>query len=145
MKVAAWNLRVSPGGVGVALCALGWMALVALVAARILLGAPRDEGILLAGLAAACASILTGATLLVLNALRTGFGALDSFFAAALARSAQRRDERPSVATPETAPQRGYIGDRPFVARSDGSVMVETLLGPRLFPSLADTQDFVGS
>lgn len=145
MTVVARNVRAARSSAGFALGALGWAALLALAATRMLLGAPRDDGVLFAGLAAACASILTGATLLVLHALKTGFGALDSFFAAALARSAQRRDEQPSVATPETSPQRGYIGDRPFVARSDGSVMVETLLGPRLFPSLADAQDFVGS
>jgi len=126
---------------GVALCAAAWGMLACLCATKATLDAPRDGGLLLA-LVIVIALLITGATLLVVDALRVGFGALDTFFAAALARSAQRRE--PSAA-PRTQPKRGVIGDRPFVENSDGSVIVDTLLGPRLFPSLADAEDFVGS
>ncbi|HMN71000.1 MAG TPA: hypothetical protein PKA55_03910 [Rhodoblastus sp.] len=144
MKAANRKSIAGARGAGLVAGVLGWTALLAIAGARMFFGMPRDDGILLAALAMACASLVTGATLLVLHALQTGFGALDSFFSAALARSAQRHEERSPPAAPEP-PRRGYIGDRPFVANSDGSVMVETLLGPRLFPSLADAQDFVGS
>ncbi|MCB1539348.1 MAG: hypothetical protein KDJ25_00415 [Rhodoblastus sp.] len=109
-----------------------------------MLGAPRDDGALAAALVVAVALLMSSATLLILDALRAGFGALDSFFAAALARSARRRDE-PARPPPPARSRRGVIGDRSFVENDDGSVIVDTLLGPRLFPSLADAQDFVGS
>ena len=126
--------------------ALGWVLMLALAVSRLALAAPRDDGFLISGLATAFACLLTGATLLVLHALRTGFGALDAFFAAALARAAQRPAKPPS---PEkqpdpVAPRRGFIGDRPYVVRQDGAVEVETLFGPRLFSSLADAEDFIG-
>ena len=129
---------------GVALGGLAWALLVCLCAAKLTFDAPRD-GVLLLALGVAIALLATGATLLILDSLRVGFGALDSFFVAALARSAQRREASPSPITPRTQSRRGVIGDRSFVENSDGSVVVDTLLGPRLFPSLADAQDFVGS
>ena len=122
---------------GVILGVSAWTLLVCLSATKLMFDAPRDGALLLA-LGVAIALLVTGATLILVHALRTGFGALDSFFVAALARSAQRRE----AATP---PRRGVIGDRPFVENADGSIVVDTLLGPRLFPSLADAQDFVGS
>lgn len=122
----------------------GWVLLAVLAAGRAALGAPQDLGLLIAGAAFGLAMVATGAALLLADTLNAGFGALDAFFTAALARATQRReDARP--APPPQQPQRGYIGDRPFVANSDGTVTVETLFGPRLFPSLADAQDFVGS
>ena len=124
--------------------AAGWTLMILLAACRLTLGAPHDTGLLVAGLAFAFALQATSATLFLLAALRDGFGALDSFFIAALARSSQRREE--ALRQPQPEPRRrGYIGDRPFVANDDGSVTVETLLGPRHFPSLADAQDFIGS
>ena len=65
-----------------------------------------------------------------------------TIFIAALARSSQRREAAQQSQTESR--RRGYIGDRPFVANSDGTVTVETRLGPRHFPSLADAQDFIG-
>jgi len=126
--------------------ALGWGLMLALAVSRLALAAPRDDGLLISGLAIALACLLTGATLLVLHALRAGFGALDAFFAAALARSTQR-PAKPPPPEPQPdagAPRRGFIGDRPYVVRRDGAVEVETLFGPRLFSSLADAEDFIG-
>lgn len=121
-----------------------WAILISCAVSRLAFGAPHDTGALVAGLAVAFALLMTGATLMILDALRDGFGALDSFFVAALARSSQRREE--ALRQPQTEPRRrGYIGDRPFIANSDGTVTVETRLGPRHFPSLADAQDFIGS
>lgn len=128
---------------GVALGALGWIGLILLAASRMATGAPRDGGALFAGLALGMACLVTGCMLLVLHALREGFGALDSFFAAALARTAQRKPDAPQNSEP--APRRGYIGDRPYVLRGNGAVEVETLFGPRLFSSLADAEDFIGA
>ncbi|HPG03877.1 MAG TPA: hypothetical protein PLB34_12435 [Rhodoblastus sp.] len=126
---------------GVILGVSAWTLLVCLCATKLMFDAPRDGALLLA-LGIVIALLVTGATLILVHALRTGFGALDSFFVAALARSAQRRE---AATPPRTPPRRGVIGDRPFVENADGSVVVDTLLGPRLFPSLADAQDFVGS
>ncbi|MCB1543884.1 MAG: hypothetical protein H6872_06430 [Methylobacteriaceae bacterium] len=141
-KGSATTTRLRRAGVFAG--AFGWAALIALAVSRLTLGAPRDDGALAVALVIAVALLMTGATLLILDALRAGFGALDSFFAAALARSAQRRDE-PARPPPPARSRRGVIGDRPFIEHDDGSVIVDTLLGPRLFPSLADAQDFVGS
>lgn len=125
--------------------ALGWGLMLALAASRLALAAPRDDGLLISGLAIALACLLTGATLLVLHALRTGFGALDAFFAAALARATQRPAKPPPEPQSDAGtPRRGFIGDRPYVVRRDGAVEVETLFGPRLFSSLADAEDFIG-
>lgn len=136
------GLLVRLAGIGAALA--GWVLLALLAAGRATLGAPQDIGLLIAAAAIGLALVATGAALLLADTLNAGFGALDAFFTAALARAAQRREEaRP--APPPAQQQRGYIGDRPFVANSDGTVTVETLFGPRLFPSLADAQDFVGS
>lgn len=130
---------------GVLLTASAWALLVCLFALRLVFDAPRADGALLLALGIAIALLATGATLLVVDALRVGFGALDSFFAAALARSAQRGEAAPPAPPPRTQPRRGLVGGRPFVEESDGSVVVDTLLGPRRFPSLSDAQDFVGS
>jgi len=123
-------------------CFFGWIMLISFAAARFVLGAPQSDGALLAGLALAFAFMITGVGLILLDALHAGFGALDSFFVAALARSSERRKE--TLRQPSSE-MRGYIGERPFVANSDGTVTVETLLGPRHFSSLADAQDFIGS
>lgn len=144
MKAERARPTPKPRRAGVVLGVAGWVILISFAVSRLALGAPHDAGAFVVGLAVALALLMTSATLLLLDALREGFGALDSFFVAALARSSQRREE--AVRQPQTEPRRrGYIGDRPFVANSDGTVTVETLLGPRLFPSLADAQDFIGS
>ncbi len=83
--------------VGVVSLAAGWFAVLATATARIA-GARLSAGDvgLLACLAAAL--LASGATMLILDALQNGFGALDAFFQEALARSARRASEeaRPS-------------------------------------------------
>jgi len=139
-STVARRLRAAGGVLGAA----GWATLAGLIGSRMSVGAPHDNGLLAAGLAGALALMLTSAMLIIVDTLRVGFGALDSFFSAALARASQRRVETMEKSDVERA-RRGYIGDRPFVVNDDGTVTVETLLGPRHFPSLADAQDFVGS
>lgn len=115
----------------------------------------------LQGTAVAQMSVLTGLGLAILGALRTGFQALNTFFAAVLQRSAtpprpepaRQRPEpaapQPDVAPPQPEPvriaERGRLHGRPYIAFSDGSAEVETLLGRRRFASLAEARDFVGS
>lgn len=40
---------------------------------------------------------------------------------------------------------RGAVGGRDYVLFRDGSVVVETLLGPRRFLSLSEAQEFIGT
>ena len=118
---------------------------------------------------AQCA-ILSGFGVGIIGALQTGFGALDRFFAAVLARSGQARAQTsaPSPAYPvarsatsaaphraaqsiagqQPAPprkilERGWVKDRAYVLFVDGSVEVETMLGRRIFPSLREAQEFI--
>jgi hypothetical protein len=59
----------------------------------------------------------------------------------------------PSPKTPMLMPQRtsneivtrGALNGRDYVLFRDGSVVVETLLGPRRFPSIGDAQEFIGA
>lgn len=144
MKLEETGSAPKPRRAGVVMGVAGWIILISFAVSRLALGAPQDTGAFVAGLAVALALLMTSGTVLLIDALREGFGALDSFFVAALARSSQRLEEAARQPQPETL-RRGYIGDRPFVANGDGTVTVETLLGPRHFPSLADAQDFIGS
>lgn len=41
-------------------------------------------------------------------------------------------------------PLKGQIGDRKFMVQADGSVEIETLLGPRRFTSIESAREFVG-
>ncbi len=140
MKTRAAN-KASVRIIGLVVGVVGWVALASLSATKLMVGAPRDPDFLLVGLTVAFALVATGAALVIVDALNAGFGALDAFFTAALARASQRREEPRT----HSQQQRGYIGDRPFVANADGSITVETLFGPRHFSSLADAQEFVGS
>jgi hypothetical protein len=40
---------------------------------------------------------------------------------------------------------RGSLNGRDYVLFRDGSVLIETLLGPRRFPSIAEAQEFIGA
>lgn len=127
----------------------GWAALL-VATTSLLVGASAPSPVGLAALALAFGLLSSAALFLILDALRVGFGSLDAFFQEALARSARRTAQTP---TPSPAPeparaqaeQRGFIGDRPFTLYGDGTVAVETLLGVRVFASLADAQDFIGA
>jgi hypothetical protein len=53
----------------------------------------------------------------------------------------------PAAAPPRTTAEvvtRGMLNGRDYVLFRDGSVLVETLLGPRRFPSITDAQTFIG-
>ena len=140
----AWSRR----GAGLAATATGWCLLAILVLVR-LAGASMQTNDLLAATAVVLCLLLGGATLLALDALDRGFGALDDFFKEALARSSRRNAEQARAPSPspfeDQVLRRGYIGDRPFVIHGDGTVSVDTLLGRRTFTSLTEAQDFVGA
>ena len=116
--------------------------------------------------------IVSGFGLGIIGALQTGFGALNKFFEAVLARSQQSRAQasRPSLAPTQDAAraaaeplrhtaaksvarpapaqsrkiqERGWVKDRAYVLFTDGSVEVETMLGRRKFPSLQEAQEFI--
>jgi hypothetical protein len=132
---------------GRAAFAAGWLVLLASIFARAG-GLPMQTADFVALLAIAFFLLTSGATLLVLDALRRGFGSLDAFFNEALARSTRRKAEEARCATPppgQRAQRRGIVGDRPYVEYGDGTVAVETLLGVRLFNSLTEAQEFVGA
>jgi hypothetical protein len=115
--------------------------------------------------------IVSGFGVGIIGALQTGFGALNKFFEAVLARSQQSRTH---AATPSLAPtqaaaraaveplrqpaprnvarapaqsrkiqERGWVKDRAYLLFTDGSVEVETMLGRRKFPSLQEAQEFI--
>lgn len=129
--------------------------LLATVAARIA-GASFSAGDV--GLLACIVLLLAvfGATLVILDALRKGFGALDSFFREALERSERRAREeiraaaersRRAGAEPDHAwpTERGFIADRPYILYGNGMVAVETLLGVRRFATMQEAREFVGA
>jgi hypothetical protein len=132
---------------GLILAAAGAVALVLLLAARFS-NAPLAPGTAIrdAGVVIAAAALLSGGfALAIFAALREGFGALDRFFQAALARSTpapQAVVNRPAGPV-RSIVRHGTIAGRPYALFSDGSAEVETLLGQRCFESLADALDFV--
>ena len=142
-RTDGWRMR----GVGLAATAAGWCLFAAVMFGR-LAGAPAQTGDLVVALALIICLLFGGATVLLLDALDRGFGALDSFFTQALARSAHRNAEQarepPRSPFREPVLRRGFIGDRPFVIHGDGTVTVDTLLGRRTFTSLTDAQEFIG-
>lgn len=139
-------------GAGLICLATGWFTLLATLSARVA-GARFALGDIELIACLVVALCIVGATMLLLDALRTGFGALDTFFSEALARSARRTpvapkiepEPIPSPQAPTPEPTRGYIGDRPYILDGDGAVTVETLLGPRRFGSLREAEEFVGA
>jgi hypothetical protein len=90
-------------------------------------------------------TILSGFGISILGALQTGFGALNKFFEAALARSAQsqgKAGDQPHARQRQIV-ERGWVKDRAYVLFTDGAVEVETMLGRRHFPSLQDAKEFI--
>jgi hypothetical protein len=147
-------------GLGLALVALGWAAL---VADLVLADAQLQAGSLVAALAIkadiatiAQSAIVSGLGLAIFGGLRDGFGALERFFDAVLQRSNASRPaaapEPPRPATGEVAaphgPERGSAergtgANRNYAILPDGSVEVDTLLGTRVFASLDEARDFI--
>ena len=126
---------------GLLLLALGWALLLfgrpaaSLYRARI--GGSLMEGSDLSVIAQM--AILTGLGVALLGVLRSGFGALHRFFEA----MAQGMASEKGPASEKEAVENGWIRDREYVLFSDGTVEVETLLGPRRFASLEEAQDFI--
>jgi hypothetical protein len=84
-------------------------------------------------------AIVTGLGLALLGALRSGFGSLNRFF-----RIMEQGMETPKPPASEAeAIENGLIRDRGYVLFADGTVEVETLLGPRRFASLEEAQEFI--
>ena len=130
--------------IGLVMAGAGWGLLLAASILRLL--GVRLEAVDMVWVAAVVIClVVSGAVLLVLDALRDGFGSLDAFFQAALARSTNKAPDRTRPAGPQTVPQRGKIGDRPYTLYGDGTVAVETVLGRRFFASLDEAQEFVGA
>ena len=94
-KGSATTTRLRRAGVFAG--AFGWAALIALAVSRLTLGAPRDDGALAVALVIAVALLMTGATLLILDALRAGeampAGPLDGLRASAMIEAAYRSAE----------------------------------------------------
>lgn len=134
--------------IGLIIVALGWTLLLstpqladywASVSGRPVSSTSSD----MAGIAQS--TILSGFGLAILGALQTGFGALKSFFDAALARTSHTPVKAVGQRPPHARKiaERGWVKDRAYVLFNDGSVEVETMLGRRLFASLQDAREFI--
>jgi len=160
--------------IGFMIVAAGWALLLSapqLTDGIAHLAARSPESATLNVSAIAQCGIVSGFGLGIIGALQTGFGALNKFFEAVLARSQQSRTQ---AATPSLAPtqaaaraaaeplrqtaanaarpapeqsrkiqERGWVKDRAYLRFTDGSVEVETMLGRRKFPSLQEAQEFI--
>jgi hypothetical protein len=149
-------------GFGLALVILGW---VVLVADLTLSDSVLKEGSLVAVLSLkadivtlAQTLVITGLGLVIVGALRDGFGALNRFFDAVLQRSSTPRPA-PMPDPPTADVEHGDLTavtpggdrilspaphrDRNYVVLPDGSVEVETLLGTRIFATLDEARDFI--
>lgn len=91
-------------------------------------------------------ALFTGIALALGGLLAQGFGALDRFFQAALARSA--RPQTAPAPDPEPATRRvleeGLLAGRIYSRYSDGTIEVETLMGARQFKSMMEAEAFLG-
>lgn len=85
--------------------------------------------------------LISGLALLVMLTLRSGFGALDRFFDAALKRA--QDNAAPRIAS--EAARRQVINGRECLRYEDGSVEVSTLLGMRRFGSMREAKAFIAS
>ncbi len=88
--------------------------------------------------------IASGFGLAVIGALQSGFGTLNRFFNAVLARSAQRFTPQPQsesiVVDATAAPARDR---RPYRTLADGSIEVETIVGTRRFATMREAREFI--
>ena len=65
--------------------------------------------------------------------------------AAAPGRTPMLMPQRLSTSAPAEVVTRGALNGRDYVLFRDGSVVVETLLGPRRFGSITEAQEFIGA
>lgn len=99
-------------------------------------------------------AIITGLAIAFLGAMERMLTLLSSRPAggAGLQKSAASAPRATALAAPQLMTQRpaneivtkGALGGRDYVLFRDGSVVVETLLGPRRFLSLTEAQEFIG-
>lgn len=93
--------------------------------------------------------IVTGFGLAVLGALQAGFARLDRTFGFMQARSTmadEPRLEPAFAASAPSAPERVAPGQgkrRPYRIFADGSVEVDTIVGTRLFKTMAEAREFI--
>jgi hypothetical protein len=90
--------------------------------------------------------IFSGFGLAIVGALQTGFGTLNRFFGAVLMRSTQRDNEQPRPVEPTVerpSPTVAAAKRRPYRMFPDGSVEVDTIVGTRLFKTMAEARDFI--
>jgi hypothetical protein len=89
--------------------------------------------------------ILSGFGLAIVGALHTGFGTLNRFFSAVLNRSVRRDvgSVEPVVDRPQPAPAKPAGQRRPYRLMADGSVEVETIVGTRIFRTMAEAREFI--
>jgi hypothetical protein len=100
-------------------------------------------------------AVISGFALAVLGALEKALHLLTRLAGgAAPARMASARGATPPAPanppflqqrSPSEVVTRGALNGRDYVLFRDGSVMIETLLGPRRFASIAEAQEFIGA
>ncbi len=149
--------------IGLTVAGLGW----ALLAGTVMTGeSTLRSGSLVAVLSVrsdvvtlAQTAIVSGFGLALVGGLRSGFGTLNRFFAAALQRSGAPRpapvvtpvepdDIEPAMAPIVPARERFVPAAKGkqkhnYVIRPDGSVEVETLLGTRIFATMEEARGFI--
>lgn len=91
--------------------------------------------------------IASGFGIALIGALQTGFGTLNRFFSAVLMRS-NRRDNEPRMEpvvhpVERPAPVEETLEERSYRKLPDGSVEVETILGTRIFKTMAEAREFI--
>ncbi len=145
--------------IGLALAGIGWALLLGATASVDMFAMRRPVVPTFQADLADIAKCIVGSGfgLAIIGALQTGFSALNRFFEAVLMRSAQRTMPSPQAAshgpgapvpgamqaTPvEREPARA-TAKRPYRLRADGSVEVDTILGTRLFKTMAEARDFI--
>jgi hypothetical protein len=86
--------------------------------------------------------IYSGLALAVIGTLQSGFAGLHGLLNAVIEHTAKQ--EAQTRISLRNVVSEGRIKGRAYLLYGDGSVEVETLLGRRRFPSLAEAREFVG-
>lgn len=162
IRRTAENLDVPPAFDGLVLGRLTWIGLgMAAIGWALILGETAVTAILFARsgrvpptfhadlLEIGKCVLISGFGLAIVGALQTGFGTLNRFFGAVLSRSG-RRDPGPTPTASAIEPVVDHprappsaVEKRPYRLFPDGSVEVDTILGTRLFKTMAEARDFI--
>lgn len=134
---------------GLALAAIGWALMLGEAAVTDILSTKMTRPATFHAdlLEIAKCIIASGFGIALIGALQTGFGTLNRFFSAVLMRS-NRRDSDTRV-TPVVHPVERpssveeTLEQRPYRKLPDGSVEVETILGTRIFKTMAEAREFI--